>query len=48
MAGARESVKDEDEDDMSEAEKKERERWLISGGQDNRVAIWLLIDFEKS
>jgi hypothetical protein len=24
-----------------------RERWLVSGGKDKRIAIWSLMDFEK-
>ncbi|KAI0045871.1 WD40 repeat-like protein [Auriscalpium vulgare] len=36
---------DTDEDEMSTAEKTRRERWLVSGGKDGRVAIWELIDF---
>ncbi len=39
---------DEEEDEMSEDEKEERARWLVSGGQDNRVAIWSLIEFGKT
>ncbi|KAJ2971404.1 hypothetical protein NUW54_g12514 [Trametes sanguinea] len=40
---------DEDyDDDMTEQEKKERTRWLVSGGQDSRVAIWSLMDFGKA
>ena len=38
----------EEEDEMSEAEKQERTRWLVSGGQDSRVVIWSLIDFGKT
>ena len=38
---------DEDEDAMNKAEKEERSRWLVSGGQDSRVAVWSLIDFSK-
>ncbi|KAI0635762.1 WD-40 repeat-containing protein [Trametes polyzona] len=39
---------EEDEDDMTEEERAERTRWLVSGGQDSRVAIWSLIDFSKT
>ena len=39
---------EEDEDDMTEEERSERTRWLVSGGQDSRVAIWSLIDFSKT
>ncbi|OSD06412.1 WD-40 repeat-containing protein [Trametes coccinea BRFM310] len=39
---------DDDEDNMTEQEKKERTRWLISGGQDSRVAIWSLMEFGKA
>ncbi|KAI0649353.1 WD-40 repeat-containing protein [Trametes meyenii] len=38
----------EDEDDMTEREKAERTRWLVSGGQDSRVAIWALMQFGKT
>ena len=38
----------EEEDEMSEAEKQERTRWLVSGGQDSRVVIWSLIDFGRT
>ncbi|KAI0787825.1 WD-40 repeat-containing protein [Fomes fomentarius] len=38
----------DDEDDMTEVEKVERSRWLVSGGQDSRVAIWSLIDFGRT
>ncbi|KAH9856558.1 WD-40 repeat-containing protein [Lenzites betulinus] len=39
---------DEDEDGMTEEERVERARWLVSGGQDRRVAIWPLMDFGKT
>ena len=35
------------EDDMSSAEKENRERWLVSGGKDGRLAIWGLMEFKK-
>lgn len=39
---------DESDDDEGETGKvKGRERWLISGGKDGRVAVWSLMDFEK-
>ena len=39
---------DEDsEDEMTEAEKDARSRWLAAGSQDHRVSIWQLISFEK-
>ncbi|TBU32609.1 WD-40 repeat-containing protein [Dichomitus squalens] len=38
----------EDDDEMSEAEKQERTRWLVSGGQDSRVVVWSLIDFGRT
>lgn len=37
----------DEEDEMSWEEKAERNRWLVSGAKDNRVAIWSLISFEK-
>ncbi|KAH9945340.1 WD-40 repeat-containing protein [Epithele typhae] len=37
-----------EDEDMSEAEEAERARWLVSGGQDSRVAIWSLMDFSKT
>lgn len=39
-------AEDEDED-MDEKEKKARSRWLIGGGKDGRVSIWVLMDFQK-
>ncbi|KAI9000630.1 WD-40 repeat-containing protein [Trametes punicea] len=40
------AIGEEDEDDeMTEHEKAERTRWLVSGGQDSRVAIWSLMSF---
>ncbi|KAI9568290.1 WD40-repeat-containing domain protein [Boletus coccyginus] len=38
---------DEDEDDMTDEEKRQRGRWLIAAGKDCRVSIWALISFEK-
>jgi len=38
---------DDDEDEMSEEERKQRIRWLVSGGKDHRVSIWELMEFEK-
>lgn len=38
---------DEDEDDMTDEEKRQRGRWLIAAGKDNRVSIWGLMSFEK-
>lgn len=38
---------DEDEDDMTDNEKRQRGRWLIAAGKDNRVSIWGLMSFEK-
>ncbi len=35
------------EDEMSQAEKEERSRWLAVGSQDSRVSLWQLISFEK-
>ena len=37
----------EDEDDMTDEEKRQRGRWLIVAGKDNRVSIWSLLSFEK-
>ncbi|KAL1949317.1 hypothetical protein VTO73DRAFT_8198 [Trametes versicolor] len=36
------------DDEMTEQEKTDRTRWLVSGGQDSRVAIWSLINFAKT
>ncbi|KAJ3995642.1 WD-40 repeat-containing protein [Lentinula boryana] len=45
----KEQDQDADEDeDMLDEEKMQRGRWLMSGGKDNRIAIWELISFEKS
>ncbi|KAI0661582.1 WD-40 repeat-containing protein [Cubamyces menziesii] len=41
-------VEGDDEDEMTEGEKSERTRWLVSGGQDSRVAIWSLMNFGKA
>ncbi|KAI0360022.1 WD-40 repeat-containing protein [Trametes cingulata] len=38
----------DEDDDMTEREKAERTRWLVSGGQDSRVAIWSLMNFGKT
>ncbi|KAI1797265.1 WD-40 repeat-containing protein [Ganoderma leucocontextum] len=43
-----EGGEEEDEDDICKAEKEERARWLVSGGQDSRVVVWSLMDFSKS
>ncbi|KAI0703464.1 WD40 repeat-like protein [Cytidiella melzeri] len=45
-AAAQDSV--EFEDDMSEAEKEERTRWLAAGSTDCRVSLWRLMSFEKT
>jgi len=41
-----------DDDDSSDLEENSggarRERWLVSGSKDRRVALWELIDFKKS
>ena len=44
---ADEGGEDED-DDISETQKKKRERWLVAGAKDNRVSIWSLISFDRS
>lgn len=36
------------EDEMSEAEKEERSRWLAVGSQDCRVSLWPLMSFERT
>jgi len=36
-----------DEDDMTDEDKRQRGRWLIAAGKDNRVSIWGLMSFEK-
>ena len=38
----------EDEDEMNEEEKRTRTRWLVGGGKDHRVSIWVLITFGSS
>lgn len=40
-------VVEEMDEEMSEEEKEERSRWLIGGGKDGRVSIWVLMNFEK-
>ncbi|KAF9048413.1 WD-40 repeat-containing protein [Panaeolus papilionaceus] len=37
-----------DDDDWSDDDVSERNRWLVGGSKDNRVSVWLLIDFSKS
>lgn len=37
-----------DDDDWSDDDVSERNRWLVAGSKDNRVSVWLLIDFSKS
>jgi len=39
--------KSEDDDDMTNEEKRQRGRWLIVAGKDYRVSIWGLISFDK-
>ncbi|KAF9223833.1 WD40 repeat-like protein [Gyrodon lividus] len=38
---------EDDEDDMSDDEKRQRARWIVTAGKDYRVSIWGLISFEK-
>jgi ASTRA-associated protein 1 len=38
----------EDEDEMDEEEKRTRARWLVGGGKDHRVSIWVLMTFGSS
>ena len=37
----------DDDDDLNEKEKRERSRWLVAGGKDNRVSLWELMSFTK-
>jgi len=37
-----------DDDDMTDEEKQQRGRWLITTGKDYRVSIWGLMSFEKA
>lgn len=39
---------DSDEEGIDAAEKTKRGRWLASGSRDGRVAIWALMNFEKT
>jgi len=39
---------EDSDDEMTEQEKQDRTRWLLSGSKDNRCAIWTLMSFEKS
>ncbi|KAH9843518.1 WD-40 repeat-containing protein, partial [Rhodofomes roseus] len=39
---------DEADDEMDEGDKVERGRWLAAGGQDQRVSLWTLMDFDGS
>ncbi len=43
----REEVDEDDGEEMSAAEIEERERWLVTGSKDSRVAIWSLLSFDK-
>lgn len=47
-APAADAGDEESDDEMTEQEKIDRTRWLVSGGQDSRVAIWSLINFAKT
>ncbi|KAN0092896.1 WD40-repeat-containing domain protein [Tylopilus felleus] len=38
---------DSNEDDMTDEEKRQRGRWLVAAGKDNRVSMWGLMSFEK-
>jgi hypothetical protein len=38
---------EDDEDDMTDGEKQQRARWLVTAGKDYRVSIWGLMSFEK-
>ncbi|KAJ7593068.1 WD-40 repeat-containing protein, partial [Mycena floridula] len=38
---------EDSDDEMTEQEKQDRTRWLLSGSKDNRCAIWTLMSFEK-
>jgi hypothetical protein len=48
VGGAPEDEASDDEDEISEEQKKQRARWLVSGGKDSRVSIWELMDFDNS
>ncbi|KIJ67111.1 hypothetical protein HYDPIDRAFT_109119 [Hydnomerulius pinastri MD-312] len=39
---------DNDEDDMTVEEKRQRGRWLVTAAKDTRVSIWALMSFEKA
>jgi len=38
---------DDSEDEAGNAGTEARDRWLASGGRDNRIALWALKDFTK-
>jgi hypothetical protein len=38
-----EDSESEQEDESAES----RERWLVSGGKDRRVALWSLMEFDR-
>ncbi|KAL5525641.1 hypothetical protein ACEPAG_6977 [Sanghuangporus baumii] len=42
-----EDENNDDDDDLTQEEKEARTRWLASGSQDCRIAIWQLISFSK-
>ncbi|THH16107.1 hypothetical protein EW146_g4481 [Bondarzewia mesenterica] len=45
IKGQQTDLEFDSDDEMTAAEKERRERWLVSGGKDGRVAIWELMDF---
>ena len=47
ISGKATQPEDEDEE-LTEAEKQARSRWLVSGGNDSRISLWELMSFEKT
>ncbi|KAG6331402.1 hypothetical protein ID866_7688 [Astraeus odoratus] len=46
--GSLPSKEEDEEDEMTLGEKRQRSRWLITSGKDARVSIWALMSFEKT
>jgi ASTRA-associated protein 1 len=44
---AKEGDEAESDEELDEGDKRKRGQWLVSGGKDNRIAIWPLMSFTK-
>jgi hypothetical protein len=51
LSGSQPALESDDnmpsDDEWTQEEKAERDRWLIAGGKDCRVSIWALISFSS-